>query len=101
MGDEDEKDMEDTSGYEKSGVRLAWLGSQDLESVLLPARLDLVPAISGMVNSLVHEILYVPVSHDDFRHLLWSVSFLCSSLPSPKNTKLSYPSLSLHAIIMS
>jgi hypothetical protein len=23
MGDEDENDMEDTSGYEKSGVRLA------------------------------------------------------------------------------
>jgi len=43
----------------------------------------------------------VPVSHDDFPHLLPSLSFLSSTLPSPKNTKLSHPSLSLHAMIMS
>ena len=30
MGDEDENDMEDTSGYEKSGVRLAILVREDL-----------------------------------------------------------------------
>jgi len=30
MGDEDEKDVEDTSGYEKSAVRIAWLGWEDL-----------------------------------------------------------------------
>jgi len=29
MGDEDENDMEDTSGYDKSGVRIAWLGLED------------------------------------------------------------------------
>jgi len=34
MGDEDEHDMEDTSGYEISGVRLASLGLEDLVSVL-------------------------------------------------------------------
>jgi len=32
-GDEDGNDMEDTSGYEKSGVRLASLGLEDLVSV--------------------------------------------------------------------
>jgi hypothetical protein len=31
--DEDENDVEDTSGYEKSGVQLAWLGWKDLVSV--------------------------------------------------------------------
>jgi hypothetical protein len=30
MGDEDENDMEDTSGYGKSGVRLASFGLRDL-----------------------------------------------------------------------
>jgi len=101
MEDEYENNMEETSSYEKSGVRLAWLGLEDLVSVLVPTRLGLEPAISAMVNWLAHQILSVPVSHDDFPHLLWSLSFLCSTLPSPKNTKLSHPSLSLHAIIMS
>ena len=57
MGEEDENDMEDTSGYEKSGVRLAWLGWEDLVSVILHAGSGLVPAVSGMVNWLAHEIL--------------------------------------------
>jgi len=57
MGDEIENDMEDTSGYEKSGVRLASLGWEDLVSVLVRARSGLVPAVSGMVNSLAHELL--------------------------------------------
>jgi hypothetical protein len=57
MGDEDENNMEDMSGYEKSGVRLAWLGLEDIVSVLFPARSGLVPAVSGMVNWLAHEIL--------------------------------------------
>ena len=56
MGEEDENDMEDTSGYEKSRLRLAWLGSEDLVLVLLPSGSELVPAISGMVNCLAHEI---------------------------------------------
>jgi len=93
MGEEDENDMEDTSGYEQSGVLLAWLGLEDLISVWLPTGSGLVPAVSGIVNWLAHEILSVPVSHDDFPHLLWSLSFLCSTLPSPK--------ISLHAILMS
>jgi len=33
MVDEDENDVEDTSGPEKSGVRLACLGVEDLVSV--------------------------------------------------------------------
>jgi len=101
MRDENENDMEDMSGYEKSAVQLAWLGLEDLVSVLLPAGSGLVPAVLGMVNWLAHEILQVPVSHDDFPHLLWSLSFLCSTVPAPKNTKLIHSSLSLHAIIMS
>jgi len=60
MGDEDENDMEDTSGYEKSGVRLAWLGLEDLVPVLLPPGSGLVPAVSGMVIWLAHEILLSP-----------------------------------------
>jgi len=57
MGEEDENDMEDMSGYEKSEVRLAWLGWEYLVLVLLPARLGLVPGVSGMVNWPAHEIL--------------------------------------------
>jgi len=36
-----------------------------------------------------------------FPHLFSSLSFSSSTVPSPKNTKLSHPSLSLHAIIKS
>jgi len=50
MGDEEENDVEDTSGYEKSGVQLASLGWEDLVSVLLHAGLGLIPAVMGMVN---------------------------------------------------
>jgi len=50
MGDEGENDMDDMSGYEKAGVRLAWLGFEDLVSGVSPARLELVPAVSGMVK---------------------------------------------------
>jgi hypothetical protein len=50
MGDADENEMEYMSGYEKSGVRLARFGLEELESVLLHAGLGLVPSVSGMVN---------------------------------------------------
>jgi hypothetical protein len=43
----------------------------------------------------------VPVSHNNFPNLLPSLSFLFSTLPLPKNTMLSHPSLSLHAMIKS
>jgi hypothetical protein len=49
-GDEDEHDVEDTSGYEKSGVRLAGLGWEDPVSVLLHAGSGLLPTVSGVVN---------------------------------------------------
>jgi len=49
-GDQDENDMEDRRGYEKSGVRLARLGWEDLVLVILHAGSGLVPAVSGMVN---------------------------------------------------
>ena len=57
MRDADENDTEDTTGYEKSGVQLAWMGLEDLVSVLLHAGLGLVPAVSGMLNLLAHEVL--------------------------------------------
>jgi len=57
IGNEDENDMEDTSRYEKSGVRLAWLGWEDLLLVLVCTGSGLESAISGMVNWLAHEIL--------------------------------------------
>jgi len=60
MGDEDENDMEPTSGPEKSGVQLAWLSLEDLVTVILPAGLGIVAAVSGMVNWLAHEILLSP-----------------------------------------
>jgi len=87
MGDENENDMEDLTGYEQSGVRLAWLSFENFVSVLLPTGSGLVPAVLGIDNWLAHEILLVPVSHDDFPHVLGSLSVLCSTLPSPKNTK--------------
>jgi len=49
-GDEDGNNMEDTSGYEKAGVQLAWLGLDDLQLLFLPARWGVVPAVPGMVN---------------------------------------------------
>jgi len=60
MRDADENDTEDTTGYEKSGVQLAWLGLEDLVSMLLPAGLGLIPAVSGMVKWVAHEILLSP-----------------------------------------
>jgi len=60
MGDENENDMEDTSGPEKSGVRLPWLGLEDLVLVLLATRSGLVPAVLGMDNLLAQEILSSP-----------------------------------------
>jgi hypothetical protein len=50
MGDEDGNNMDDTSGYEKSVVRLARLGLEHLVSEILPAGSKVLPAISGMVN---------------------------------------------------
>jgi len=39
MGDYDGNDMEDTSGYEKSSVHRARLGSEDLITMILPTGL--------------------------------------------------------------
>jgi hypothetical protein len=50
MGDGDENQMEDPSGYEKSEVELAYLGVEVVVSVLIPAGLGRVRAVSGMVN---------------------------------------------------
>jgi hypothetical protein len=50
MRDEDKNVVEDTSGYVKSGVRLARLGWEDLVSALLHARWGLVPPVLDKVN---------------------------------------------------
>jgi len=50
MEDEDGRDMENTSGYEKSWVRLASLGWEDLVSVLVRAGSGLAAAVSVMVK---------------------------------------------------
>jgi len=90
--------MEDTSRYEQSGVQLAWLGLEDLVLVFLPTGSGVVPAVSGMVKWLAHEILLSPSFSWWFPPFS---SHLSLSLPSPKNTKLSHPYLSVHAMIMS
>jgi len=60
MGDEDENNVEDTSGSEISAVQLARLGREDLVSVLWHTGSELLPAILGMVNWLAHKILQNP-----------------------------------------
>jgi hypothetical protein len=50
MEDEDENNGEDTSGYEKSGVRRTGLDWDELVSLKLHAGSGLVPAVLGMVN---------------------------------------------------
>jgi hypothetical protein len=53
MGDKDEHDMEDMSGYEQSGVRHACLGLKDLVLVLAPARSGLMPAVAGLLPAVL------------------------------------------------
>jgi len=50
MGDEDEYDVENTSGYERSRVQHARLGWEDLVSMKLHTGSGLVPAVSEMVK---------------------------------------------------
>jgi len=54
-----------------------------------------------MVNWLEHSFLPSPSFSWWFAHLFLSLSFSSSTLPSPKNMKLTHPSLSLHAMINS
>jgi len=58
--DEDGNDVEDTSWFEKSGVRLTWLAWEELLSVLLNTGSCLVSAVTGMVNWLAHQMLFGP-----------------------------------------
>jgi len=60
IGKAGENDVQDTSRYEKSEVRLAWLGWDGRVSVVLYTRSGLIPAVSGMVNILAHEIVWSP-----------------------------------------
>jgi len=54
--DDAENDEEDTSRYERFGVRIAWLSWEDLVSVLFHTRSGSVPLIWGMVTRLAHQI---------------------------------------------
>jgi len=58
MGDEHKNVVEDTSRYEKSGVRLPWFGLEDLILVYLHARSGLINAVLRMVNWLTHKIRF-------------------------------------------
>jgi len=60
MGDEDVNDLEDMSRYDKSGVRLTRLSSEDIVLVLLHAGLGLVPAVLAIVNYVAQELLISP-----------------------------------------
>jgi len=60
MGDNDGNDVDEISGYEKSWVRLDWLGWEDHVWMILRAWSGLVFAVSGMVNWLTHKILSSP-----------------------------------------
>jgi len=67
MGDEDGNDMEDMSGYEKSGVRPASFSLEHLVSVFLLAGSEVVPAVSVMENWPAHRILLSPSFSSWFR----------------------------------
>jgi len=54
---DDANNTVDASGFEKSGVQLAWLGLEDLVNVFLPSGLGVVPAVLGMVQRFAPEIL--------------------------------------------
>jgi len=101
IGDKDENNMQDTRGFEKSGEPLVLLGVEDHVSLWIPAGSGLVPAESDIVNWLAHEIFKLPVSHHDFSHIFWSLSFLCTTQPSPKNKTLSHPFQTYFSIILS
>jgi len=100
MWDKDPNDMEDMSENGKWGVWPAWVGLETRISLILPPRLGVIPAMSGIVNWLAHEILHIPVSDIDIPSPLSSISFSSSTLPSPTNLKVSHPCLSLHTMIM-
>jgi len=92
--------MENTSWNGKSGVRIAWLGIEDLVSVFILAQIEIIPAVLGIVRWPAIKFASVNVSHCNIPHFFTSRSFSASTLPSPENTKLSNLSVSLHAMIM-
>jgi len=77
-----------------------WVGKTSYRCNYTPDRDSYLPYRGWHLDSHT-KFSYVQVSHDDFPHLLSSLSFSSSSLPSPNNTKLSHRSLSLHAMIKS
>ena len=101
QGEEDHNDMQDTSRYEKSGICLGWLGWEELGLVCYTPDHCMYMPYWGWYNDSHTKFTEVPVTHQDLPHLISSLCLSFSIGPSPKNTKLSHPSLSLHAMIKS
>ena len=79
---------------------LNWVGKNSYVVYYTPDQDSYLP-YRGREIDFHKNLSQVPVSNDIFPRLLSSLSFLSSTLPSPKNTKLSHPSLYLHAMIKS
>jgi hypothetical protein len=60
MEDEEENDVENTSGYEESVVQIAWLGWEDNVCIILQVESSIVPAVSVKVIWLAQTILFSP-----------------------------------------
>ena len=77
-----------------------WVLKRSYQCDNLPDRHSYLPYQGWYIDSHT-KFSQVPVFHDDFHQLLSFISVSSSTLPSPKNMKLSHPSLLLHAMIMS
>jgi len=87
--------VEDMSGYEGSAVWLHWFDWKDLKPVPYTPDQDSYLLYRGWYIDVHLKFSQVLVFQCDFPPTLSSFSFLSSTLPSPKNMKLSYRSLSL------
>jgi len=99
MGDEHENDLENTSGYGKSGVWLSSLHWEDIIFVLLHVQSRYVSAVLWMVNWLTHEILSTFSFSWWFPSCPLILTFSSSTLPSSNIRKFCNPFPSLHAMI--
>jgi hypothetical protein len=96
VGHHDKEPIEDISGYMMSGVQLAWLGCEDLKLVVIRAGLEYNPAVSGMVNTTTHGILWSPSFSGWFpQSLLISLFLVLNSTITYKQKVMSSLSISL------
>jgi len=99
MGYQDENDVEDYKRiWEICGTTcLIGLGWPSIGVITHLIRTCTCCIVDGKLTRTWHSL----VSDDDSPRTLSSLPFLSSILPSPKNTKLTPPSLSIHAMIKS